>query len=99
MPALPWLSRTRPEKPGLAVTSGDPDSQLEVRWTPSGSDRVWLWLLQTRTGREWKREILPAAKTTLAWNGVPPEVLAVSAVNRNGQVSSPTVLQARSTTR
>ena len=99
MPALPWLSRTRPEKPGLAVTSGDPGSQLEIRWTPSGSDKVWLWLLQTRTGREWKREILPAAKTTLTWNGVPPEVLAVSAVNRNGQVSSPTVLQARSTTR
>jgi hypothetical protein len=57
--------------------------------------KAWLWLLQTKTGREWRSVILPAAKTTLTWNGVPPEVVAVSAVNRNGQVSLPCVLQAR----
>ena len=95
MPAVPWLGRTRLEKPKLTVSSGDAGSQLEIHWTPGGSDKAWLWLLQTRTGREWKREILPAAKTTITWHGVAPEVLAVSAVNRNGQISSPTVLQAR----
>jgi hypothetical protein len=31
-----------------------------------------------------------------AWNGALLEVVAVSEVNRNGQVSSPTVLQSRS---
>ena len=96
MPPSPWLGRSRPGKPTLAVSRGDSGLPLEICWTPSASGQAWLWLLQTRTRGEWKREILPAAKTTRTWNGAPPEAVAVSAVNRNGQVSSPSVLQARS---
>jgi uncharacterized lipoprotein YddW (UPF0748 family) len=99
MPALPWLSRTRPAKPGLTVSSGDSGSQLEIRWTPGGSDKPWVWLLQTRTSGEWKKEVLPAVRTMRVWSGAPPEVVALSAVIRNGQISSPSVLQARSGTR
>ena len=33
-----------------------------VGGTPSGSGKPWLWLLQTRTSREWKKEFLPAAE-------------------------------------
>jgi uncharacterized lipoprotein YddW (UPF0748 family) len=95
MPPVPWLDRTRPGKPELTVSGGHSSSQLAIRWTPGGLGKAWLWLLQTKTGREWRSVILPAAKTTLTWNGVPPEVVAVSAVNRNGQVSLPCVLQAR----
>jgi hypothetical protein len=95
MPPSPWLGRAQPGKPKLTVAKGEPGAQLEVRWTPGGSGKPWLWLLQTRKGGEWTKEILPATRTTRVWNGALPEVVAVSAVNRNGELSPPCVLQAR----
>jgi uncharacterized lipoprotein YddW (UPF0748 family) len=97
MPLSPWLGRTQPGKPKLTVAKGGPGSRLEIRWAPGGSDKAWLWLLQTRTGGEWTKEILPATKTTRIWNGAQPEVVAVSAVGRNSELSAPGVLQARGT--
>jgi hypothetical protein len=66
---------------------------------PGGSGKAWLWLLQTRTGGEWAKEILPAAKTSRVWSSAHPEVVAVSAVSRNGELSAPSVLQARDSSR
>ena len=97
MPLSPWLGRTQPGKPKLTVAKGGAGSRLEIRWAPGGSDKAWLWLLQTRTGGEWTKEILPATKTTRVWNGAQPEVVAVSAVSRNSELSAPGVLQARGT--
>jgi uncharacterized lipoprotein YddW (UPF0748 family) len=99
MPPAPWLGRAQPGKPKLTVAKGQPGAQLEVSWSPGDSGKVWLWLLQTRTGGEWTKEILPAAKTSRVWNGAPPEVVAISAVNRTGEMSTPRVLQARGSSR
>jgi uncharacterized lipoprotein YddW (UPF0748 family) len=95
MPPAPWLGRAQPGEPKLTAASRDPGSQLAVRWTPSGSAKAWLWLVQTRTGGKWASEILPSASTSRTWNRTLPEVVAVSAVNRNGQISPPAVVQAR----
>jgi len=99
MPPLPGQGRIQAGRPTLTASPGGPGSPLEIRWVPSSSGQAWLWLLQTRTGKEWQQEILPAAKTMCTWNAPPPEVVALSAVNRNGQVGPPAVLQARSGTR
>ena len=95
MPPLPWLGRTRPGKPELTVASGDSGSRLEIRWTPERLGQGLALAAADQTRGEWRKEILPAAKTTRAWNGAPPEVVALSAVNRNGRVSAPSVLQSR----
>ncbi|MGO8931348.1 MAG: glycoside hydrolase family 10 protein [Limisphaerales bacterium] len=94
MPPSPWLGRARPTKPKLTIAAGNHGSKLEICWAPSDLGKASLWLVQTRSGGEWKEEILPAAKTTRVWNGAPPEVVAVSAVNHNGELSAPSVLQA-----
>jgi uncharacterized lipoprotein YddW (UPF0748 family) len=94
MPPSPWLGGTRPGRPNLTVSNDGFGSRLEIRWTPSLSGKTSLWLVQARTGGEWTEEILPATKTTRVWNGAQPEVVAVSAVNRNGELSAPSVLQA-----
>jgi len=99
MPPAPWLGRSRPGKPKLTVAHGASGSRLELRWAPSGSGKPWLWLLQTRSGGKWTTEVLPASRTTRGWTSAPPEVVAVSAVNRNAMVSSPSVFQARSSAR
>jgi uncharacterized lipoprotein YddW (UPF0748 family) len=96
MPPSPWLGRAQPVKPKLTVAAGNAGSQLEIRWTPGSSGKASLWLVQTRTGGKWTEEILPAARATRVWRGAQPEVVAVSAVNRNGELSAPSVLQARS---
>jgi uncharacterized lipoprotein YddW (UPF0748 family) len=96
MPPSPWLDRAQPVKPKLTVAAGNPSSRLEIRWTPGNSGTPSLWLVQTRTGGKWTEVILPAARTMRVWDRPQPEVVAVSAVNRNGELSAPSVLQARS---
>lgn len=96
MPPSSWLGRTRPSKPKVTVATVKSGSQLEIRWTPGASGKACLWVLQVRTNGQWKAEILPVTKTARVWNGSQPEVVAVSAVGRNGEVSAPSVLQSRS---
>jgi hypothetical protein len=93
MPPTPWLGGAQPAKPALTTSNGESGSHLEIRWTPGGSERPWLWLLQTRTAGVWNTEILPSTRSSRAWNDTPPEVAALSAVNHNGRVSSPAVMQ------
>jgi hypothetical protein len=77
----------------LTTSKGESGPHFEIRWTPGGSERPWLWLLQTRTAGVWNTEILPSSRSSRAWNGTPPEVAALLAVNRIGRVSTPTVMQ------
>jgi hypothetical protein len=96
VPRSPWLGRAKPGQPTLTVTSEGSGSRLEAHWASNSSGKAWLWLLQTRTGGEWKREVLPGARTSRIWHGSQPDVVAVSAVDRDGELSTPGVLQARS---
>lgn len=96
VPLSPWLGRTRPSKPKVTAAPAMAGSPLEIRWAPDGSGKSCLWVVQARTHGEWKVEILPAARSTCLWKGAPPEIVAVSAVGRNGELSAPGVLQARS---
>jgi uncharacterized lipoprotein YddW (UPF0748 family) len=93
MPPATWLGSARPAMPGLTISGGESASPLTIRWTPGGSERPWLWLLQTRTAGEWMTEIMPATRTSRTWNGTVPEVVALSAVNRNGGASAPVVMR------
>jgi hypothetical protein len=92
-PAAPWLGGGRPGKPKLQVGNNEAGSHPNLRWTPVGSDKVWLWLVQSRTRGEWATEILPGAQTAAGCEGA--DVIAVSAVDRNGNVSAATVLSLR----
>ncbi len=99
MPLSPWLAGVQPGKPKLTQVAKPSGSRAEITWSASGQGKVWLWVLQTRTGGEWTTEILPGMQTSRAWNGAPPQAVAVSAVNRNGAASRPNVLQLRSSAR
>jgi len=89
VPASPWLGRTRPAKPTLAASLSEAPDHLQVSWGPGRPEAVSHWLLQTRAAGQWKTEILPATATSRAWHGTLPEVVAVSAVDRNGNISPP----------
>ena len=92
MPALPWLGRSPPGRPKLTAPRSAAGPQRQISWTPSGSGTAWLWLVQTRLGGHWTTRILPGASTSLTWDNSAPDVVAVSAVGRTGNVSSPAVV-------
>ena len=94
VPASPWLGRARPAKPALAVAPLQAPDRLEVSWSPNGLEPVSHWLLQTRAAGRWNTEILPGNATHRAWRGAVPQVVAVSAVDRNGNLSPPAAVGA-----
>ena len=91
VPASPWLGNFRHSKPQLIANNGE----NRVSWTPAATETAWLWLVQTRTGGAWTTEILPPNKTSRPWSGAQPDVIAVSLVDRNGNASPATVVEAK----
>ncbi len=92
VPAMSRLATRRPEKPRLQVQAA---GSTRASWAPGGASGVWLWVLQTRMGRTWTTEILPAQKTSRIWPGAPPEVIALSAIDRTGNLSRSSALKVK----
>jgi uncharacterized lipoprotein YddW (UPF0748 family) len=90
-PAMPWLQSSRPTKPRLTVW--DRAGTLASSWNAGGTEALSSWVLQTRREGVWKTEILPAATTSRTWSGPEPDVIALTAVDRYGNASSPAALQ------
>lgn len=87
IPASKWLGSTAPRKPSLnAVAQSGGDVRLD--WWPADGEPVRWWLLQTRRGAQWNTEVLPAQGRTRTLTGGLPEAIALSAVDRLGNVSS-----------
>ena len=105
VPASPWLGGGRPDRARLSVERGawsekkgkmpaaESVSPLTVHWEASGAEKAWLWVWQIRTGGEWSTEILPGAQTSRVWTRQPPEVIALTAVDRNGNTGAPAVIE------
>ena len=91
VPASPWLDSVPPDKPKLTV-AGNSHSSLRVNWETAG-EPAWLWILQYRTNEVWATEILPAHQMTRTFENFKPELIAVSAVDRTGNLSSPAVIK------
>jgi uncharacterized lipoprotein YddW (UPF0748 family) len=95
MPPAPWLGRSQPGKPKLTAPKAITGSQLRITWSPSGWSKPCLWLLQSRSGEHWTTQILPSATTSRTWNSAIPDVVAVSAVDRTGNISAPAAVSLR----
>ena len=91
VPASPWLGSIPPARPKLLVAE-DSRADLRVHWETAG-EAAWLWILQYRTNEVWATEILPAGQTTRMFENSKPDLVAVSAVDRVGNVSSPAALK------
>ena len=87
IPASPWLSTNIPVKPSLRLSRSQED--LILSW--QSSQPVSRWVVQTRVGGRWLTEIYPSAQTLLLVRkqGLFPDLVALSAVDRFGWQSSP----------
>ncbi|HEX6309969.1 MAG TPA: family 10 glycosylhydrolase [Longimicrobiales bacterium] len=86
VPAAPWLSPGRPIRPPLTIEHHAETAATRVRFD-YGAVRPARLILHTRSGEEWHTRLLSgsAREVSIEWrNGEPPDVIAVSAVDRTG---------------
>ena len=95
VPTFPWLDDKAPLAP--QVTTKAAEGKLEISWTPKGGEPAFVWVLYTKQDKSWSYEILPG-KTTGQTKDIkekPISLVAVSAVDRNGNESEKVVMEVK----
>lgn len=88
VPAYSWLGAATTEKPALSFTAP------QVKWSMKDAALARQWAVQTKRGDKWSCEILPGTQMERALDlNDPPEALAVSALDRFGNCSPPSLLE------
>lgn len=91
VPASPWLSSAIPPRPFASVTGNA--ENLKLNWNAeTGTNLIRWWAVQTKSYGDWKLEIFPATVRTKDL-GLAPEAIAITAIDRFGNASSPLMLQ------
>lgn len=93
VPASPWLDKLPPTRPKLYVVNHGSTGATTLTWESATTNKAWLWVVQTRKAGQWKTEILPSSKTSYSLNQSLPEVVAITAVDRCGNLSPPAVME------
>lgn len=96
-PVYPWIDNKAPTKPTLSAVLEDRNggnARARANWSASSPEKVWLWLLQTKAG-VWKTDVLSSGRVSFTWEEAAPEIIAISAVDRNGNCSAPAILRAK----
>ena len=104
-PAYPWLSTNTPPQPELKLKKG---KELHANWSAGEAAHLksindkddpmaakpWLWVVQMHNKDGWTMEVL-AAEDLKAVIGDDADAVAVTAVNRYGNLSSPAVVSVK----
>lgn len=86
VPAMPWLSQTKPASPAATATSQK--NQTIVRWKSGDFSKI---AIQTRQGAHWHTTaIAPANLESITIQTT--DLIAVSALDRYGNQSNPVIL-------
>ena len=90
-PASPWLDEIAPPSPQLDC---EPDPRgVRLSWQPGATEAAAQWLLQFKNGSEWTTEVVPSRHGLRIIPNA--DVIALSAVDRCGNVSAATVVEKR----
>jgi uncharacterized lipoprotein YddW (UPF0748 family) len=90
VPRSPWIAATAPPRPAASVVMSNGGAL--VTWSAAGNGRPFLWVVQSRQFGDWQTQILPGQRSSLALD-LKPELIAVSAADRNGNQSAPVMLK------
>ncbi len=89
VPASPWLDGVPPPKPLVSIVVNP--TAVNIFLSMTNNVKPWLWLVQTKQFGDWKTQVLPGNKTSIAFD-FQPEQIAISAVDRTGALSVPVVV-------
>jgi len=92
VPGSPWLRRTPPARPTIALEHDAATGEAYLTLRPAKGLKTWLWVIQIRSDSGWSTEVLPGYQRVhrLA-AGRDPDRVYVSAVDRTGNQSRPAV--------
>jgi hypothetical protein len=93
IPASPWLNKIPPTKPILDIQKNTVTNINQLSWKPTGKQPVSLWVVQTKTGNDWKTNILPANQNSYPLTDMTVDTVAVSGVSRYGIQSPSTIIK------
>lgn len=89
VPPMPWVNQNAPARPAASASGNGNSVRVSLQSGDRGTAR---YAIQGRFGRSWRMlRVVPAGAGTVDIGGV-PEALAVSAVDRYGNISAPVVL-------
>jgi len=94
VPACHWLDATPPRKPGFRVAATG-DASVKVSWDEPAGEKVSVWVLQWGRGGKWTTKILPGDRQSMILDGEAPDALALSAVDRVGNLGVAAALARR----
>jgi hypothetical protein len=96
VPASTWLDSIPPAAPIVRAgrDAGTGASTLSLQ--PQGAEATWLWVIRAHMGSDWSTEVVPGLQRFLMLprypGGTEPDAVSVSAVDRNGNESTPVVV-------
>ena len=88
IPAMPWLKAAPAETPVVTVSQVN---SSRVSWSFGSGAAPRLWVVQSRLNNRWKTEILPGNVQSASLTSPEVDAIAVSAVNRVGEISRPAI--------
>lgn len=89
VPPMPWLSQKAPGRPSASASGSGSGVTVNVQ---SGDRSTARFAVQARFGNQWRMAKVVSAGTKNVQVAGQPDAVAVSAVDRYGNVSAPTVL-------
>jgi len=89
VPACTWLGTTNPASPQISVAQSG--RRLDLKW--DSAKETGRFLLQTRRNGEWTTEVLSASRLSCGYDKPWPDVIALAAVDRYGNLTQPTVIE------
>jgi uncharacterized lipoprotein YddW (UPF0748 family) len=97
VPASPWLDREPPSRPVASATRDSSASTIDIRFAPIQREQIAWWVVQSRVNDEWVMAIVPGAERRHLLTGDVGAVnlVAVTAVDRNGNTSIPALVRPR----
>jgi uncharacterized lipoprotein YddW (UPF0748 family) len=97
IPASPWLDDKVPSRPVASAARDSTAETIDVRFAPVLREDVRWWVVQSRVNDEWVAAIVPGAERRHLLTGDVGAVnlVAVTAVDRNGNASIPALVRPR----
>ncbi|WP_193213552.1 glycoside hydrolase family 10 protein [Luteolibacter marinus] len=93
VPPMPWVSQSTPARPGANASGNGSSVRVSLQ---SGDRSTARFAIQARFGRQWRMaKVVPAGAKSVdlaSLAGRLPDAVAVSAVDRFGNLSPPAVL-------
>jgi len=91
VPRFDWLDSSSPKPPRVYTSSNQQSLSIQVDY--QRREKPFLWLLQTKNKNGWFSEVYSGSKTSFTiQNNQDNEVIAISGIDRCGNLSQPTVL-------